>query len=79
MRNTLFVRWLVLLSSQTSDANGQSHTNSPTDVVVTAQVQKKNKKDSALPQVQVSRARRVFNNGEHNAFTDLTRFRGRYI
>jgi hypothetical protein len=29
----------------------------------------------SLPQVQVSPSRRVFHNGEHNAFTDLCRFR----
>ncbi|MCA9047825.1 MAG: hypothetical protein KDA89_03805 [Planctomycetaceae bacterium] len=31
-----------------------------------------------LPQVQVTNIRRVFHNGEHNAFTDLVRFDGRY-
>lgn len=31
-----------------------------------------------LPQVQVSGIRRVFHNGEHNAFTDLIQFHGRY-
>lgn len=31
-----------------------------------------------LPQVQVTNVRRVFHNGEHNAFTDLVRFRDRY-
>lgn len=30
------------------------------------------------PQVRVSNIRRVFHNGEHNAFTDLVQFRGRY-
>lgn len=30
------------------------------------------------PSVQVSNIRRVFHNGQHNAFTDLTQFRGRY-
>ncbi len=30
------------------------------------------------PQVTVSNARRVFDNGEHNAFTDLVRFHDRY-
>jgi hypothetical protein len=30
------------------------------------------------PQVRVSNVRRVFHNGEHNAFTDLVRFRKRY-
>ncbi len=29
-----------------------------------------------LPQVQVTAVRRAFHNGEHNAFTDLVRFRG---
>jgi hypothetical protein len=31
-----------------------------------------------VPQVRVSNIRRVFHNGEHNAFTDLVRFQGRY-
>lgn len=31
-----------------------------------------------FPQVRVSNVRRVFHNGEHNAFTDLVRFQGRY-
>ncbi|MEZ6144248.1 MAG: hypothetical protein R3B91_02210 [Planctomycetaceae bacterium] len=31
-----------------------------------------------LPRVEVSNIRRVFHNGEHNAFTDLTRFHDRY-
>ncbi len=31
-----------------------------------------------LPTVRVSNVRRVFHNGEHNAFTDLVRFQGRY-
>ncbi|MBM83156.1 MAG: hypothetical protein CMJ78_21550 [Planctomycetaceae bacterium] len=30
------------------------------------------------PAVQVSNIRRVFHNGEHNAFTDLVKFQGRY-
>lgn len=30
------------------------------------------------PQVRVSNVRRVFHNGEHNAFTDLVRFRGKF-
>lgn len=30
------------------------------------------------PQVNVTNVRRVFHNGEHNAFTDLVRFRDRY-
>jgi hypothetical protein len=35
--------------------------------------------DSAkLPKVTVMNLRRVFHNGEHNAFTDLARFKGRY-
>ncbi len=33
---------------------------------------------SDLPEVRVSNVRRVFHNGEHNAFTDLVRFRDRY-
>ncbi len=32
--------------------------------------------DEKLPQVTVSNIRRAFYNGEHNAFTDLCRFRG---
>jgi hypothetical protein len=32
--------------------------------------------DGNLPKVAVSSVRRVFHNGEHNAFTDLCRFRG---
>lgn len=31
-----------------------------------------------LPEVRVDNVRRVFHNGEHNAFTDLARFRDRY-
>jgi len=31
-----------------------------------------------LPQVNVSHLRKVFDNGEHNAFTDLVKFRGQY-
>ncbi len=31
-----------------------------------------------LPAVKVSNVRRVFHNGEHNAFTDLVRFQDRY-
>jgi len=30
------------------------------------------------PEVRVSNVRRVFYNGEHNAFTDLIRFKGKY-
>lgn len=33
--------------------------------------------DDSLPEVRVSNIRRVFHNGEHNAFTDLARFNGR--
>ena len=33
---------------------------------------------SAVSQVQVTNIRRVFHNGEHNAFTDLIRFRDRF-
>jgi hypothetical protein len=33
--------------------------------------------DDQLPQVQVVSVRRVFHNGEHNAFTDLVRFQGK--
>ncbi|MCP4169216.1 MAG: hypothetical protein GY758_00405 [Fuerstiella sp.] len=33
---------------------------------------------AAPPRVQVSNVRRVFHNGEHNAFTDLVRFQDRY-
>ena len=31
-----------------------------------------------VPKVEVSNVRRVFHNGEHNAFTDLIRFQGRF-
>jgi hypothetical protein len=31
-----------------------------------------------LPEVKVTNIRRVFHNGEHNAFTDMTKFNGRY-
>ncbi len=31
-----------------------------------------------LPQVKVESVRRVFHNGEHNAFTDLVRYQGRF-
>lgn len=31
-----------------------------------------------LPKVRVSNVRRVFHNGEHNAFTDLTRFKDKF-
>jgi hypothetical protein len=31
-----------------------------------------------LPEVRVSNVRRVFHNGEHNAFTDLARFQGKF-
>ena len=32
-----------------------------------------------LPEVRVTNVRRVFHNGEHNAFTDLIHFQGRYF
>jgi len=32
----------------------------------------------SLPEVRVSNVRRVFHNGEHNAFTDLVRFEGKF-
>ena len=31
-----------------------------------------------LPEVKVTNIRRVFHNGEHNAFTDLIRFQGKF-
>lgn len=34
--------------------------------------------DTGHPKVTVSNLRRVFHNGEHNAFTDLARFKGRF-
>lgn len=34
--------------------------------------------DGPLPEVRVENARRVFWNGEHNAFTDLIRWKGRF-
>ena len=36
-------------------------------------------KGARLPEVRVTNVRRVFHNGEHNAFTDLIRFQGRYF
>jgi len=33
---------------------------------------------AAMPEVKVSNVRRVFHNGEHNAFTDLVRFEGKF-
>ncbi len=33
--------------------------------------------DASLPDVRVQRVRKAFDNGEHNAFTDLCRFQGR--
>lgn len=33
---------------------------------------------AATPEMKVSNVRRVFHNGEHNAFTDLVRFEGRF-
>ena len=34
---------------------------------------------TVLPEVRVTNVRRVFHNGEHNAFTDLIRFQNRYF
>lgn len=34
--------------------------------------------EADLPAVRVSAVRKVFDNGEHNAFTDMCRYRGRY-
>ena len=34
--------------------------------------------DPALPRVRVESVRRIFHNGEHNAFTDLIRYKGVY-
>jgi hypothetical protein len=34
--------------------------------------------EGLLPQVTVGHVRRVFHNGEHNAFTDLVRFGGKF-
>ncbi|MDD4869037.1 MAG: hypothetical protein PHR77_00650 [Kiritimatiellae bacterium] len=34
--------------------------------------------DDKLPRVTVASVRRVFHNGEHNAFTDLVRFKGKF-
>ena len=34
--------------------------------------------EARFPRVRVTSVRRVFDNGEHNAFTDLVRYRGRY-
>ena len=38
-----------------------------------------NAKGARLPEVRVTNVRRVFHNGEHNAFTDLIRFQSRYF
>ena len=35
--------------------------------------------NAGLPDVEVSNIRRVFHNGEHNAFTDMIQFQGRYF
>jgi len=34
--------------------------------------------DAALPEVEVTNVRKVFHNGEHNAFTDMIEFKGKY-
>ncbi|MEQ9408880.1 MAG: sialidase family protein [Fuerstiella sp.] len=34
--------------------------------------------DDSLPAIRVQNVRRVFDNGEHNAFTDLIRWKGKY-
>ncbi len=34
--------------------------------------------EDAAPKVQVTNVRRLFHNGEHNAFTDMCQFQGRY-
>ncbi|QDT41587.1 hypothetical protein Pan241w_16500 [Gimesia alba] len=34
--------------------------------------------DSSLPEVEVTNVRKVFDNGEHNAFTDMIEFKGKY-
>lgn len=34
--------------------------------------------NGAFPQIRVENLRRAFHNGEHNAFTDLVRFRGKF-
>jgi len=34
--------------------------------------------DSKLPEVEVTKVRQVFDNGEHNAFTDMIKFKGKY-
>ncbi len=43
------------------------------------EAQDPNAKGTRLPEVRVTNVRRVFHNGEHNAFTDLIRFQGRYF
>ena len=35
--------------------------------------------DADLPRVRVASVRRIFDNGEHNAFTDMVCFRGRFF
>lgn len=47
--------------------------------VVIAVSQPGNSVTAAHPAVEVSNVRRVFHNGEHNAFTDLVRFRDQYF
>tara|TARA_R110002111_G_scaffold227346_1_gene288871 strand:+ start:142129 stop:143202 length:1074 start_codon:yes stop_codon:yes gene_type:complete len=34
--------------------------------------------DAALPEVEITNVRKVFDNGEHNAFTDMIEFQGKY-
>ncbi|MFH1299707.1 MAG: hypothetical protein ABIK07_01505, partial [Planctomycetota bacterium] len=34
--------------------------------------------NAALPEVEVTNVRKVFDNGEHNAFTDMIEFQGKY-
>ncbi len=48
-----------------------------TTVLLAASGQLATAADDTLPQVRVESVRRVFYNGEHNAFTDLVRFQGK--
>ena len=56
-------RWSVLLAFLVPAAGSQAAEGKPA---------------GPRHQVTVSAVRRVFNNGEHNAFTDLVRFLGRF-
>jgi len=46
--------------------------------LASSQANNTNAEQPSAPKVSVDSVRRVFHNGEHNAFTDLCRFQGRY-